>query len=81
MSAWNWAEGDDAALGPDGPIPSAQGSKLLVGAGAVAGALARWLHYLGAAGSLDRSSHSYKKQSHADGYSAPGVKADRKSVV
>jgi hypothetical protein len=50
LSAWNWAEGDDAALGPDGPISSAGGSKLLVGAGSVAGALAHWLHYLGAAG-------------------------------
>lgn len=50
LSAWNWADGHEAALGPDATFPSAGGSKLLVGAGSVAGALVHWLHYLGAAG-------------------------------
>jgi hypothetical protein len=57
LSAWNWAEGDAAALGLDAPFPPAEGTKLLVGAGSVAGALAHWLHYLGAAGAWSVVDH------------------------
>ena len=51
MSAWNWAEGERAEPGPDAAFPLERSSKLLVGAGSVAGSLGHWLHYLGAAGS------------------------------
>lgn len=50
LSAWNWAEGSAAELGPDTWFPIAGGSKLMVGAGSVAGAFVHWLHYFGVAG-------------------------------
>ncbi len=50
LSAWNYAEGDAAGFGPDTLIPIDVGNTLLVGAGAVASALAYWLNVFGVQG-------------------------------
>jgi hypothetical protein len=43
VSAWNFAEGEAAAPGPDYPRPLDIGKTLMVGAGAVGAALAYWI--------------------------------------
>ena len=51
LSAWNYAEGDAAELGPSTLEPIDPGRVLLVGAGAVGSALAYWLRQFGVGGS------------------------------
>lgn len=50
LSAWNYAEGDAAAPGPASLDVVDVGRVLMVGAGAVGGALAYWLHAFGVNG-------------------------------
>jgi molybdopterin/thiamine biosynthesis adenylyltransferase len=50
LSAWNYAEGADADLGPTVITPLDLGNTLLVGAGAVGSALIYWLHLFGVRG-------------------------------
>jgi len=53
LSAWNYAEGEAAALGPASLEPIDVGRVLVVGAGAVCSALVFWLRAFGATGSWD----------------------------
>lgn len=50
LSAWNYAEGDAAAPGPESLDAVDVGRVLMVGAGAVGAALAFWLHAFGVRG-------------------------------
>jgi hypothetical protein len=50
LSAWNYAEGKEASLGPANLIPLDIGRTLMVGAGAVGASLAYWLHAFGVEG-------------------------------
>ena len=47
VSAWNFAENEEASPGPDDILPIDVGSVLMVGAGAVGSALIYWLHCFG----------------------------------
>jgi hypothetical protein len=50
LSAWNFEDGEEAEKGPPGLPPVEVGSVLMVGAGAVGGALAYWLYAFGVSG-------------------------------
>jgi hypothetical protein len=50
ISAWNYAEGNEASLGPESLAPLDVGRGLIVGAGAVASSLVYWLHAFGVRG-------------------------------
>lgn len=50
LSAWNFEDGDEAGRGPAELPPVDVGSVLMVGAGAVGGALTYWLYALGVSG-------------------------------
>jgi hypothetical protein len=58
VSAWNYAEGRDAAAGPEDMSPVDLGKVLMVGAGAVGASMVYWLHAFGVLGAnwaiLDR---------------------------
>lgn len=53
VSAWNFSEGPEAAIGPLEMGPLDVGDVLVVGAGAVCSALSYWLRELGTAGKWD----------------------------